>query len=116
MTYKIEITPLTIYYDVDEKIIETEDYAVEIYEIAKGPPGDPGPQGPPGDSTVDVIVYTQASASDTWLINHNLGRFPANITIYSPGGVEVDADVMNLNNNQTQISFAAPYAGSARIL
>lgn len=140
MTYKIEITPITILAAVEEYIVgdgnyafeitytslvtsstasvneNVSEYSVEVFEIAQGEQGEPGPQGPPGDSVIDIVEFTQASPTDSWLINHNFGRLPINVTIYSVGGQEVEADVLNLNSNQTQINFAIPFAGSARVL
>ena len=39
----------------------------------KGDAGPPGPAGPPGDGSA-FFLHTQSTASDTWLINHNLRR------------------------------------------
>jgi hypothetical protein len=58
-------------------------------------------------------THTQGSAASTWTVNHNLG-FRPDVTIYSAGGREVEADVLHLNNNQTEIYFAAPFSGTAR--
>lgn len=145
MTYKIEITPITIIAAVEEYVVgdagdyvfeitytsaaigtntsvnETvSEYAVEVFEIAQGeqgPAGPTGPQGPPGEDVVsNIFVYTQNSPNTDWLINHNLGRLPVSVTIYTQGGQEVEAAVNNANNNQTTVTFATPFAGSAHIL
>lgn len=61
------------------------------------------------------ITHDQLSASDTWTINHNLGRKPA-VAVYSLGGVEMFADVVHASINQALIYFAQPYAGYARLV
>lgn len=144
MTYKIEITPITIIAAVEEHIVgdghyafeltytslaqstntsvneNVAEYSVEVFEIAQGEQGIQGPigpQGPPGEDVVsNIFVYTQNSPNDTWLINHNLGRLPVSVTIYTQGGQEVEGAVNNANNNQTSVTFAMPFAGSAHIL
>ena len=62
---------------------------------------------------VTSYVHTQASASATWTVNHNLGFVPA-CEVYSSGGAEVDAEVVHTSVNQTIIYFVAAFAGSAR--
>jgi hypothetical protein len=61
------------------------------------------------------FVHTQASGSAAWIINHNLGRRPL-ISVLSPGGVEVEAEVVHVSINQAQVLFATPTTGSARLL
>lgn len=73
-----------------------------------------GGRGPKGDAA-DAYVHTQSVAAATWTINHNLGFKPA-VTVYSVGGLQVGAGVAHVSDNQTQISFAAPQAGSARLI
>lgn len=59
--------------------------------------------------------YVQPTPSDTWTVNHNLGYRPT-VGIFSPGGVEVEADVTHTSVNQTVINFVAPYTGFARFV
>lgn len=58
--------------------------------------------------------FTQSTASDTWTINHNLG-FKPTVTVFSVGGMEVEADVQHTSLNQSIIYFNNPFAGSARL-
>lgn len=60
-------------------------------------------------------VHTQASASSTWTINHNLGRRPA-ITLYTTGGVQFSAEITHTSVNQAVVSLALAIAGTARCL
>ncbi len=63
-------------------------------------------------SVVSRYEHVQSAASSTWLINHNLGRRPQ-VEVFSPGWVQVEADVVNLNDNQTQVNFNTPQTGQA---
>jgi hypothetical protein len=48
-----------------------------------------------------------------WVINHNLGR-KVQIECFSPGGVQLVADsVINVNDNQTVVSWVLPQPGYA---
>ena len=95
-------------------------------QVAFGPKGDPGPQGevgPPGPMTeADVQALLAASRYDhpqptpatTWTVNHNLGR-PISATVYSVGGLELEAEVVTVSPNQIQVLFTIATAGSAVI-
>ncbi|MGQ0622670.1 MAG: hypothetical protein ACT4QA_22650 [Panacagrimonas sp.] len=76
-----------------------------------------GGQGPPGPAGVaETYLHTQSIASTAWTINHNRGAIPGSVTVYSVGGMEVNADVIHTSNNQTSILFSSPYAGFARLI
>ncbi|MFN4328288.1 MAG: hypothetical protein ACK4FF_05375 [Limnobacter sp.] len=81
-----------------------------LQSAVTGPRGLPGPSG-----GLNAYEHSQPSASASWLINHNLGRRPI-VSVYSIGGMEVNAEVVHLNTNQTQILFAAPQTGFARLI
>lgn len=74
--------------------------------------------GPPGGNSSGATTYqhTQSSASSLWTVNHNLGRWPCAVTVLSAGGVEVAAQVNHVSINQLTVTFAAPFAGVARII
>ena len=74
-----------------------------------------GPQGPAG-STLASYEHVQSVASASWTVNHNLGRWPAGVTIVTTGGVEVEAAVTHVSTAQLVIAFATPFAGRARII
>ncbi len=59
-----------------------------------------------------VFEHVQMSASLSWTVNHNLGRFPS-VTVMTVGGLEMEPDVLHVSNNQTQINFVTPVAGRA---
>ena len=48
--------------------------------------------------------YTQSTASDTWIINHNLNKYPS-ITVVDSGGNQVYGDVKYLNKKYSRIEI-----------
>jgi len=72
--------------------------------------------GPPGRDGATSYEHVQAIASLNWTVNHNLGRWPAAVTVVTTGGVEVTCAVTHDSISQTTISFAQPLAGRARII
>ena len=89
---------------------------VEQQEIAATMTGGRGPAGPPGPAgQVADYVFTQASPSALWTINHNLGRKPL-VSLLTVGGVLMQGDVLHVSDNQVQASFATIVAGTARLL
>lgn len=74
--------------------------------------GTQGPPGPPGVSSNASFQHTQAAASDTWTVNHNLGFRPA-VSILSVGGREMWAEVIHTSVNQFIAYFDAPTSGIA---
>lgn len=79
---------------------------------APGPQGPPGPPGPAGGQT---YLYDRAGIpASTWTISHNLGRYP-HVSVLGDDGAEVDSDVVHSDQNNTVITFAAPFSGRAII-
>jgi hypothetical protein len=50
--------------------------------------------------------------SNTWTINHNLGKWP-DIKVYSTGGKEMWAEILNSSYNQAIVYFDSPTTGFA---
>lgn len=73
--------------------------------------GGRGPRGEPGQAA-SKYQHTQVGAADTWVINHNFGYYPQ-VQVFSPGWVELDALILNLNINQTQVQFNSAQSGFA---
>ena len=78
----------------------------------EGPPGPQGIQGPAGASG-NSYDHTQASPAAVWTVNHNLGYMP-DVSVFTSGGLEVEAEILHLSSNQTQITMLVPMAGFAR--
>ena len=82
------------------------------HSVITGPPGPAGPPGAPGPPGVrgGQFEFTQSVASAVWTVNHNLG-FRPNVSVLSPGGVEVWAEVIHANVNQVFIYFDQAQTG-----
>jgi Major tropism determinant N-terminal domain len=65
-------------------------------------------------ASVGGSAFSQSftTPSLNWTVNHNLGFRPA-VTVLSPGGAEVWAEVIHASVNQALVYFDAPYAGVA---
>ncbi len=71
-----------------------------------------------------VLVSGQATqgysetfeAAPVWVVNHNLGRVPAAVSVRTLGGVTVDVNVTHLNSNQCVAYFDVPIAGRVEIV
>jgi hypothetical protein len=72
--------------------------------------------GPPGRDGPQPYEYVQSVAAATWTINHNRGRWPTSVTVLSPGGMEIEAAITHVSTAQLVIDFAAPFAGSVRLI
>lgn len=64
--------------------------------------------------TVGRVSYdhTQGSASDTWVINHNLG-FKPNVTVVDSAGTIYEGEITYTNTNSLTVSFSAAFSGKA---
>lgn len=85
----------------------TPQYAAQLAQILRGPPGPPGPG-------VDTYEHDYSSAL-SWTVNHGLGRKP-NIQVMTPGGVEITAYIVHIDLNQAVVNFAVAQAGHVRCL
>lgn len=65
-----------------------------------------------GAAALRTYEHVQSPAAATWIVNHNLGRRPAAVSVRSPGGREVTADVLHVSVNQLVVNFAGPTVGS----
>ena len=60
------------------------------------------------------FVHTQAVASTSWTVTHNLGKKPAVMVVDSAGTV-FQAEINYINDNQIIINLNAPTTGKAYI-
>jgi len=91
------------------ELIRDEVLSVDIIvDTGVGPPGPPGPGGAASSS----YEHSQPSASDTWIVNHNLGFKPSTFA-YSVGGMMMWANVQHFSDNQVRIYFDGPVSGYA---
>lgn len=70
-----------------------------------------GQRGAPGASA-GAYQHNQPSATDTWIINHNLGYRPV-VGLFTVGGVLMLANVQHIDTNQARAFFDGPVAGYA---
>lgn len=63
---------------------------------------------------VDNFVYTQSVPSDTWVINHNLGKHPT-VTVTDSAGTLVMGSIAFNSLNQITVSFSAAFSGVAYV-
>tara|TARA_Y100001947_G_scaffold148485_1_gene145720 strand:+ start:522 stop:869 length:348 start_codon:yes stop_codon:yes gene_type:complete len=101
--------------------VETDPIIV-LTETATGPQGPAGPAGPTGPAGADgsgaantTVVHDQASASATWTITHNQGRYPS-IDIIDSSGNHVIGDIKHNSINQLVATFDNAFAGKAIIV
>lgn len=59
-----------------------------------------------------TYVHVQDTASQTWVINHNLDYYP-NIEIVNSANISVVGDYQYVNANLVVATFAYPFAGKA---
>jgi hypothetical protein len=69
-----------------------------------------GQQGDAGES----FNHTQASASASWIINHNLNTYPS-VSVRIDDELVI-ADVAYGSLNQVTITFASPQTGTAHLV
>jgi hypothetical protein len=56
--------------------------------------------------------HNQMVPSSSWIVNHNLSKFPS-VTIVDSAGTMVMGDVLYNSENQVTITFGAAFAGKA---
>lgn len=78
----------------------------------KGDKGDRGDQGIPGAAGGTSFVFDQAVPTSTWLITHNLGRYPS-ITVVDSAGSQVYGDAVYISDLVVRVEFSAAFSGKA---
>ena len=59
-----------------------------------------------------TYIHVQSSSSDTWVVTHNLGRFPS-VTVIDTGNTIVRGSVTYNSENQLTITF---FSGGSTLL
>ena len=59
-----------------------------------------------------TFTFNQINASTTWVINHNLSKFPS-ITVIDTAGTVVTGEYTYTDNNNVTLNFSAGFAGKA---
>jgi hypothetical protein len=55
--------------------------------------------------------YEVFAPAAEWTVNHNLGAVPAAVKLLTMGGVEFDAAIVHVSDNQFVVSVAPPTGG-----
>ena len=64
-------------------------------------------------STADKsFIFEQGIASDTWIINHNLGKYPS-VSLVDSAGTQFDADVEYNDENTCTVRMNGATTGKA---
>lgn len=59
-----------------------------------------------------TFVFEQGIASDTWIINHNLGKYPS-VSLVDSAGTQFDADVEYNDENTCTVRMNGATTGKA---
>lgn len=98
---------------------EKETVSVLVSET-QGPPGIQGEKGEKGDKgdkgdtgpIAPTFVFNQTVPSDTWVVQHDLGKMPA-IVVTDSGGSVVEGDIQYESDLQVTITFSSAFSGIA---
>ena len=63
-------------------------------------------------STDYTYTHNQITPTNTWIITHNLSKYPS-VTVVDSGGTVVLGDVKYINENQIEINFTSGFSGKA---
>ena len=58
------------------------------------------------------FTFTQSTATNTWNITHNLGKFPS-VSVVDSGNTIVYGNIDYIDNNSLTITFSAAFSGKA---
>lgn len=70
------------------------------------------PMSDSGSGGGNTFVFSQSAASATWIIEHNLEKYPS-VTVVTSAGTVVVGDVIYNNENIVTITFNGAFKGKA---
>ncbi len=62
--------------------------------------------------SLGTFIFTQDTVADTWVIIHNLDKYPSATVVDSGKNVNI-GDITYDSKNQITIKFSAPFSGEA---
>ena len=65
------------------------------------------------EQALDTYIFEQEIASDTWVIEHNLGKFPSCTVVDSAGVAQMPDDIKYNSENKMTVYFISAFAGKA---
>lgn len=83
---------------------------IKVLKTGQGPAGPPGSGG--GGGSGETLVYTQATPSSLWIINHNLGYKPI-VNVFNNNNEEVSVKVTHTSLNQFRVTSETNFLGYA---
>jgi hypothetical protein len=93
--------------------VEAPDVLRSTLTVGQGPSGPPGPSGGDVEGSGDLnYLHTQMSASTSWSVTHNLGKYPS-VTVVDSAGDVCEGDIDYLSVNTLTLTFSAAFAGVA---
>jgi hypothetical protein len=112
--------------EIQQEVLDATADPVLVEVALQGPPGALGPQGPAGPQGAQgqqgpqgpagsgdlSYTHNQGVASDTWVIDHPLGKHPS-VTVTDSAGSECEGEVLHLSTSQVIVSFSAAFSGRA---
>jgi hypothetical protein len=66
------------------------------------------------DTTDLNYIHNQTTPSLTWIVNHNLNKYPA-VNIVDSTGSEVEAEIVYISINQLEVRFTSLVSGQAYV-
>ena len=93
---------VNIYQDTPNKVTIDQDVANLVVVRSTSPSA----------SNTRRHVFTQGSASATWVITHALGGFPS-VTIVDSANTHVFGEVQYIDDTQITVMFSAAFSGKA---
>lgn len=100
-----EETPTIVIADTETPVEVTEE-TVSIISVAAV-----GPQGAPGAGDKNYL-HDQASPASTWVVVHNLAKYPA-VQVTDSSGKIVEGEITHDSVNQATIVFNTSFSGKA---
>lgn len=95
--------------------VEGADLALVGQVLAKALDGIWRPVAPGGGSGPSGLIFMQATPAASWLIQHNLGRYPQ-VTAVDTTGERILPDLAYGSENAVTLTHAAPLAGAAYLI
>lgn len=87
------------------EVVIKDTMKVTVLPTMPGPKGDPGPPS-------ETYIHDQILASDHWIIEHSLGKFPS-VSVVDSGGSVVFGEVYYASQNRIEVMFIGEFSGKA---
>lgn len=103
----VTVSPRTVQITPTPSPVFDVTWSPRTVEITNG-----GMQGPPGTDGDKHYRHVQGSAAATWIVDHNLDKYPA-VQVVDSGGTQVEGDVQHVSQQRAIVTFNAAFAGQA---